>query len=327
MTKTSKDRIDKKRALFDVLHGKLCSQDSSLGANIVCPLCWRQFGQNSLESNLSIEHVPPKAIAKLIGGKILKTLTCKDCNNTFGSRCQKDLKHFLRRQLIENGKYTDQIPGTVTFPGTSPLRCNITLTQNNFQIVGVPKANNPSTTQEHKKALEEIVAKKVSNWKFKLTGNYQYRLPVAWLAYLQIAYLLTFILTDCRYAFTRAGTELRSLLFQAVDSQVGPCIIPPQVIGIGGKPWLAIVIEPSDLKCYWAKVAGNIVILPLPEDNNLSCYRAWQKICDRTDFGLVPPNNISIRIAFSSKEDILEAQKCLPGFFSSASEHNSTPSC
>jgi hypothetical protein len=163
-----------------------------------------------------------------------------------------------------------------------------------------------------------MVAEKVSNWEVKLTGNYQYRLAVAWSAYLQIAYLLAFILTDCRYAFERAGTELRSLLFQGTADQVGSCLITPQVLGIGGKPWLATVTEPSDLKCYWVKVAGNIVILPLPDDSNLSCYKAWQKICDHTHFGLVP-KNLRISLTFSSSDDVVEAQKCLPGFFASGS--------
>jgi hypothetical protein len=319
MIKTKKDRIDKKGALFDVLNGKLCRLDSSLGANIRCPLCWKQFSQNSLQSDLSLEHVPPEAVAKLIREKSLTTLTCRDCNNTSGTRYQKDLKLFLRHQLLEFGKYTGPIPGTVALPGASPLHCNITWTPETIRIIGVPRANNPATTQKHMKALDEIVNNKVTDWEFKLTGNYGYRLPVAWLAYLQIAYLLAFILTDCCYAFTRAGTELRSLLFQGTAGRVGPCLIPPQVVGIGGKPWLATVTGPSDLKCYWAKVAGNIVILPLPDDSNLSCYKAWQKICDHTHFGLVP-KNLRISLTFSSGDDAVEAQKCLPGFFANASD-------
>ena len=144
---TTKNTADRKGALFSSLNRELCNLDSSLGANIVCPLCWKPFSPNSLQSGLSVEHVPPKAVAKLIGEKTFTTLTCKGCNNTSGTRYQDDLKHFLIHQLIEYGRSTEPIPGAVTFPGTSPLRCNITWTQEKVKIVGVPKRNNPATTQ------------------------------------------------------------------------------------------------------------------------------------------------------------------------------------
>ena len=74
---------------------------------------------------------------------------------------------------------------------------------------------------------------------------------------------------------------------------------------------MAVILEPSELKCFWVKVAGNIVILPLPMDKNLSCYQAWQKVSDQTIFGL-KPGKINFHITFWSRQDVSEALK-VPG--------------
>ena len=99
-----------KQVLFKNLNAKLTALVPELGADIVCPLCLRRFGPDSMETEMTIEHVPPQVAGRLIGERRIRTLTCKRCNNTFGSKYQADLKLFLRCQLLAYGKYSGPIP-------------------------------------------------------------------------------------------------------------------------------------------------------------------------------------------------------------------------
>lgn len=308
---TQTGRHDKKITIFHELNNKLRRLDATIGSDIKCPFCWQSFNLNDL-SSLTIEHVPPVAAAKLINEEPLRTLTCKGCNNTYGTKYQRDIKHFLICQLHQHGKYDKPIRGIISMPdgNLAPLRSNIVLTRDKISVVGVPKANAPFVTREHISAWNETANKKVAGWRFSVTLDYGFKSTLAWSAYLHAAYLLAFILTNCHYAFTKAGVELRRLLTQGKTEQVGPCIITPPTIGLGGRIWIAEVSEPDKLKCLWLKVLGNIVILPLPDDGKLSCYKAWQKVSQHTIFGLLP-RKTRLQILFQSKEDALDAQKCI----------------
>jgi len=316
MTTDAKNTVGfrKRRSLFRDLNTKLQLLDPSLGSEIVCPICWRRFGVKSLEDeSLSIEDVPPVKASRLIREHRYKTLTCKSCNNTMGTQTQRDLKQFLVAQLHLYGKYDRAIPGTITLPGVSPLHSNITFASDKVKISGVPKANNPATTQKSVRLFEEVVESGTTDCSFDMTLNYGCHMPIVLSAYLHIAYLMAFIATDCRYGYADAGSGIRRRLNEANVEEVGPCVIQPPLVGVGGKPWVALIAEPVALRCYWVKVAGNIVILPLGQDGHLSCYQAWQDVCGETPLNLLAPPKISYRIKFRSKEDAIEAAKCLPG--------------
>ena len=189
------------------------------------------------------------------------------------------------------------IRGTITTSNDelTPLKSNIVMTAQNVKVVGVPKANAAYTTQEHVSTWDEVAMSKATGWSFKVTLNYGFKIEVAWSAYLQVAYLLSYILTECRYAFTKGGMQLRRLILQNRIDELGPSIIVPQTIGAGGTPWIVAVTEPSHLRCLWVKIAGNIVIMPLPDDSVLSCYKAWQDVSKQNHFGLIPrKTNLSI---------------------------------
>jgi len=179
--------------------------------------------------------------------------------------------------------------------------------------VGVPKANAASTTENHISAWESIAKSGASGWRFSISLNYGYIPSIAWSAYLQVAYLMVYILTGCHYAFTAAGRELRTLITQNKVGDLGACIIIPRTVdavGVGGTPWLAEVTEPHGLRCLWVKLAGNVVILPLHDDSMLSCYKAWQDISEQNHFGLMP-RNTHLRLVFRYLQNIAEAQQCL----------------
>jgi hypothetical protein len=310
-------RIGTRRSLFKDLNAKLKELDPSIADDIVCPLCWSRFSIDSLHSNLTIEHVPPRETAKLIAENCLKTLTCKVCNNSFGSQCQNDLKFFVAHQLLYIGKYDGAIPSKITLPGAPAVRCNVFWTSEKVMITVVPKANDPKSIDKQLSKMKEIADSGIDGWKIGLSGNFGYTQVKAWSASLQIAYLLAYIFTDCEYGFQKGAVEIRRLLNQGNTAELGPCIIRPQLLGVGGDPWMAIISQPKDLRCLWIKAAGIITILPLPDDSALSCYTAWQNVCDKTHFGLTPKekSGLHLSLEFQSKEHLLEAAKCMPGLF------------
>jgi len=312
--------VDKKQRLFKSINTKQLKFDPSIGENIYCPVCWEQFEPASIESQLSIEHVPPASAAKLIGEKSFETLTCTQCNNAYGTKYQNDLKHFLIHQLWQSGKYDGKIPGEVTIPGSSALKCNIIWNRKGIQIIGVPKANNPLTIERHMSILNRLVETEISDWEVHLKGNLGYRRANAHNAYLHAAYLMVNIRTGCMYSFSSAGMALRKLFVEKSSSQLGACTLPTEIIGIGSTPWVARVEEPSNLRCIWVKVAGNIVVLSQPDNIDLTTlYKAWQQVSKSTDFGLLPRGNIRFKLTFYTKEDLFEAKKCLPAFFGKSS--------
>jgi hypothetical protein len=307
-------QLTEKEILFRKFNEKLRMLDKSIGNDIICPQCWRKYSIKSLKSELSTEHVAPLSTAKLIGENTYTTLTCKNCNNTYGSEYHSQLKKFLIFQLHQAGKYEKPIKGHITIPSADilPLKSNIVFTQNStaIKVAGVPKANAPFVTQSHLSLWNKMSDNSEGGWSFNITFNYEFVPSIAWVAFLQVAYLMAYIQTNCYYASSKVGAELRKIINDRKAKEIGPCIILPSIIGIGGKPWIARINEPTQLKCLWVKVAGNIVILPLIEDNNMSCYREWQKISEQTQFGLKPPE-MHMKMTFSSQEDLLAAQQCV----------------
>ena len=308
--------LPRKHRLFKFINAQQLKFEPSLEENIYCPVCWKQFGPDSIESQLSSEHVPPTSAAKLIGEKGFETLTCKQCNNGYGTEYQNDLKHFLIHQLWQSGDYDGEIPGEVTVPGSSALKCNIIWNNKGIQIIGVPKANNPLVTKGHESILNSLVQTKTPDWSFHLEGNLGYRRAKVWNAYLHAAYLMANIRTGCMYSFSSAGIALRKLIVEESCSQLGACIIPTEIRASDGSPWVAEIVEPSDLRSLWIKVAGNVVILPQPGNIELSTlYEAWQQASKVTDFGLLPRGDICFKLTFHTKGDLGEAKKCFPSFF------------
>ncbi len=63
----------------------------------LCPICTRPFSEKSLDQSvqnpLTLEDAPPKAL----GGKA-NVLTCKECNNTLGSKVDSHLSNNFRRK-------------------------------------------------------------------------------------------------------------------------------------------------------------------------------------------------------------------------------------
>jgi hypothetical protein len=308
-----KSGTKKRESIFHELNIQLLKWEPDIGENIHCPLCWQMFNIKSLDSLLSIEHIPPSSVVKLINEDYYTTLTCKRCNHTFGSKYHSQLKKFLIFQLNQVGKYDRPIKGKISYPNSSnPMKSNIIFkTQDKkVDIVGVRKANAPLVIQDYVNGWKDIYVRKKTDWSYTVTLNYECVPSVVWSAYIQVAYLFVYVLTGCHYAFTKAGKTIREKLVCGDISKMGPAVINPSVVGIGGKPWVARVENPVNLRCFLVKIAGNIVILPFPNDEQLSCYSEWQKVSKQIYFGL-SPDNVLLDFSFFSAEDVIEAKKCI----------------
>jgi hypothetical protein len=78
-----------------------------------------------------------------------------------------------------------------------------------------------------------MAKKGTTGWIFNVSLNYGFIPSVAWSAYLQVAYLMTYILTNCYYAFPKAGRKLRELISQDKTKDLGASIIAPKTVGVG----------------------------------------------------------------------------------------------
>jgi hypothetical protein len=114
-----------------------------------CPICLDPFTIEALtDKRLTAEHVPPESF----GGREL-LLTCKDCNNSSGTKLDADAKtkedvrlamagtlerpHRIKATLGElrmngelltsEGQYSLKIPATINKPGTSEALENVAL--------------------------------------------------------------------------------------------------------------------------------------------------------------------------------------------------------
>jgi hypothetical protein len=306
---------DKRPRFFKAIHAEQMRFDPSIGESIYCPVCWEKFAPASVESCLSIEHVPPASVGRLTGERGFDTLTCTQCNNTYGHKYQDDLKHFLIHQLWQSGEYDGKIPGKVSIHDGSALRCNTIWNRKGIRITVVPNANNPTAIERCASNLRRLAEAGTSNWKVHLEGNLGYRRSNVHRAYIHAAYLMVNRMTGCMYSFSNAGTEIRKLLANE-GTQVEGCNLPIRTKGIASARWIARVEEPSNLRCLWVKVAGNVVILPQPDNSDLvTLYEAWQQVSEATDFGLLPRENVHLKLVFYTKEQIAEAKKCLPSSF------------
>jgi hypothetical protein len=305
-----------KSNLFKRINANMLRFAPSLGDNIYCPVCWKQFTPEDIKTELSLEHVPPSSASKLIKEKTRLTLTCHSCNNTYGTKYQNDLKNFLIFQLWQKGKYDGYFPGNVSIAGSPTLNCNITwnpIDKNKpITIIGVPKANNPITTEGHLSLIKSFAEKQEIGWGIKIEGSFRFKQDNIWAAYLHLAYLSICIRTGYMYAFTEAGILIRKLIAENSSSQIGPCIIPGQIGDVDSWPWLAQINAPSELSCLWVKVAGNIVILPKPDNKDLTTlYKNWRYVSKEDILGIIP-QNISLTLEFITNQDIIEAKKSLP---------------
>ena len=146
-----------------------------------CPLCVRGFA--SIDA-LTLEHVPPKSI----GGRQL-VLTCRECNNTSGSRLDSHIRAGRDLQEIAAGERTAAV-GLKAFGHA--INARATFPPDSILLTGVPEKSNPDAHRAFFEGLDAASASGSSDWSINLefsTRHSERREGVGWL---RAAYLYVF---------------------------------------------------------------------------------------------------------------------------------------
>jgi len=187
--------LDRKSALFDRFSANLGLYVPGAPEVFVCPICLAEFNKASLNaepSPLSLGHVWPDSMG---GG--LTTLECRKCNNTLGSKADRALVEYSK---LSKFQADGGIRNGVVSIGGNELRCQITKTGTNWEIVESSGHNHPlisDKVRDNVKNLESI-ALKVS---FRIPGTSVTRdLGIVHSAYLQLFHVLGY-----EYALSAGG--------------------------------------------------------------------------------------------------------------------------
>ena len=232
---------------------------------IRCPICWGLFDVRSM----SREHVPPQSVKTLVGEEFVPDLlTCAQCNNDAGSSGQDDLKLLVTQQHWSKGAYLGELPATLSHNDVS-LKVNVSMSSaGGIHIVGVPKANDLGRVEASATGFPDAET-------FALTFSFHRSERAAW-ALLHSAYHMLVAKTNYLYAYSRAGTEFRSLLSEKEEDVGGlqNYCLPTRTAPALGPAGLVVLEKSKTLKCYLVKIAGQLVPMPLPNDG-INLFRRW----------------------------------------------------
>lgn len=236
----------------------------------LCPLCLSAFnikaiaGANPL---LTLEHCPPKSM----GGKPL-VLTCKKCNNSFGSKSDYHLLNTINKEPFLNMEMNSSMEMNFRF-GEMPIKGEMELIGDKKILIKLNKKSNP----HHIPKIEEILKKPEGEFKFQFTTSKKDAMKKG---VMKSAYLYMFSLFGYAFVLDRNIVKLRESLLSEID------IVPYNVIGdnlpaeeIG----LSIINEPTILNNYLlvlpvkTKTAKkNIgVIFPTGKEEGWQNYLNW----------------------------------------------------
>ena len=76
----------KRHHLFDIFSKNLSLVNSTFQDVFICPLCYKKFSREQIDSHLSLAHIWPESL----DGN-LETLACKECNSKMGSSIESHL--------------------------------------------------------------------------------------------------------------------------------------------------------------------------------------------------------------------------------------------
>lgn len=237
-----------------------------------CVVCW----QISRATQFTRDHVPPKAVAELSGEDTQIILTCKTCNNEFGSKYQNHLKEYLRyQQFIQRG-VGNNFRGDVSILGVGKQKAEITWGNNLLFIAGVPRASNPTEIE----SINQYLSQEPVNLQVYLTHCFHNPRRAA-VALLHCAYSQAILSLGVQYAYSRAGEQLRSMFDSVSCEEIQNYVLAPVVTSVRtltkGDPFVWQLTKPRSLQALWVKIANNVVVLPLPTHGTAVYRRYWRK--------------------------------------------------
>lgn len=149
---------DKRRLLFDRYSNQLKSLkelnlldfDLKFTNTFICPVCLEQFSETDLDTSkanfLTLEDAPPKSL----GGKS-NTLTCKNCNNSFGHEIDFHLVEKLNELDIYSFLPKSGSKAFLTHKGVKVQGIVNIDDHGNITVTHLKKVNNPNLLDEYVK--------------------------------------------------------------------------------------------------------------------------------------------------------------------------------
>ncbi len=193
-------------AAFRVVADALTVFEGKYSNVVICPLCLKEFGEANMEQ-LSRDHVIPQAL----GGTIF-TITCRSCNNKFGTYTENDLLKPFR--LAENLAGEKGITGKLTF-GEHSFSASIKMASNSYASMKIELLGGRPESFD---ALHGSMGKKrLYEWSFR--HEIPYRSDRAIAGIMKAAYLAVFRQYGYRLVLSPAGNVFRRELVAARDGR------------------------------------------------------------------------------------------------------------
>ena len=230
-----------------------------------CVVCW----EVKTEAEFSVEHVPSRAVAVLSREHPIRMLTCQPCNNGYGTGPEAQLAEYLKRL----GGFFQRSELTIKNVTT---RAELTLGVSDVKIVNIPKdsANDPRKLELSAELMQSMGSEDLFSLHFSIAIN-----PSISKALIRAAYLWLIAFTKYEYAYSTAGSSVRSLLRS--DDLLYPSnyclpLVPNASLKQNG-PWHLKLIKPRRLSAYWVKIADHLVIMPLQDSSSAVFRRYWRE--------------------------------------------------
>jgi hypothetical protein len=263
---------NKREILFSIFSKNLSIVTSKELDVFFCPICEKGFTRDQVDAELTLAHIWPNKL-----GGTIKTLACKNCNHTVGSKIESHLTNYVKlqregkyhyRATLNGGKeiYTGYAKFTKTKKG-EPLIDSIIDVQN----------SNPKALAYFPKFNENNLP--TINFEFNLKYN-EHRIR---LTYLHFAYLYLFHHFGYDWMRIPSNAVIREQLKNPEKEVFNPVVfdIPASTLKQFGQkpnePFLVILLQPRDL-------IGFTVIAP-----QLSSQKSRIAIIFPTKSGYVPP--------------------------------------
>lgn len=270
-------------------HPSLSFKDSENDLEVVpefiCPLCFLAFSKKDLNSHsknpLTLEDVPPKSL----GGSV-KTLTCKECNNSAGRNLDVKLKDWLNfkefQHFYPNSKSKtrfkideNEVNGTVKVDNNGRVIMNLDTNRSNPEHINAltkkikPFGETRLTLQPMQKQLNEREAE---------------------IALLRIAYLEAFSLSGYGFLLNPNLSLIRDQI-RDPQSKILPKVLWINYVFNDEQNGINIIREPIELRCFLivfdiiteSRKYKCAVALPGPSANGLEIYQNIENLLCRND--------------------------------------------
>jgi hypothetical protein len=193
-------RSNKSNRLFHELAADLKKARPDSVNSVICPLCLSDFPLEAI-SKLSVEHV----VSSKLQGQT-KTLTCRTCNNSQGTRLDRHLVSALK--AIDGLEGTEPIATVWRYPegrvvGNTVLLAGTKDAPITSRIVG--PATNPA-------AIDGLLTELRDGSSINFTLNFDFMPEQYWKAAVRAAYLAVFCAQGYEYVFSEGARQARGVI-------------------------------------------------------------------------------------------------------------------